>query len=164
MNYIYSNSHLECYKNITVLSSTKMLFWKHWIWTFDCYFERYTFNSINSGKLIQKLSSDFLKTLKQKVTLDSWCIYQSLSMVIKMKRLYFRFNFCRKRTSKIQLPWKTKSLEKAVLSHLSTSYIEIFFHHPTMVVLLDIVYIIRHSLLIFSPSFLINLVGMSVFW
>ena len=50
---------LNAIKSITVLSSTKMLFWKHSIWTFECFFERHTFDLIiNSGKLIQKLSSE----------------------------------------------------------------------------------------------------------
>ena len=36
-----------------------MLFGKHSIETFECYFERHTFDSIvNSGKLVQKLSSE----------------------------------------------------------------------------------------------------------
>ena len=48
---------LNAIKSITVLSSTKMLFWKHYIPNFECYFERHTFDSnINSGKLVQKLS------------------------------------------------------------------------------------------------------------
>ena len=43
-----------------------MLFWKHSIWTFDCYFERYRFNSIkNSSKLILNLSSEvFFENIK----------------------------------------------------------------------------------------------------
>ena len=50
---------LNAIKNITVLSSTKMLFGKYSIETFECYFESHTFDSIvNSGKLVQKLSSE----------------------------------------------------------------------------------------------------------
>ena len=68
--------------------------------TFECYFERHIFHLIvNSGKLVQKLSSEqsFLKTLKQKVTLQILeVLYQSLPMVIKMKILYFCFNFWKK--------------------------------------------------------------------
>ena len=57
---IYSDSYLECLITITVLSSTKLLFWKHLIRTFGCYFERHTFDSIiNRGKPNQKLSSEF---------------------------------------------------------------------------------------------------------
>ena len=39
---------LNAIKNITrtVLSSTKMLFWKHSTWTFGCYFKRHIFDSI----------------------------------------------------------------------------------------------------------------------
>ena len=50
---------LNAIKSITVSSLTKMLFWKHLIRTFECYFERDTFDwNINSGKLVQKLSSE----------------------------------------------------------------------------------------------------------
>ena len=45
--------------------------------TFECYFERYIFDSIkSSGRLVQKLSSEqpFLKTAKQNNSLDSWSI------------------------------------------------------------------------------------------
>ena len=93
VNYIYSNSYLECYKNITVLSSTKMLFWKHSIRTFECYFERHTFDFIaSSGKLVQKLSSEqsFLKTLKQKVnSLDSWSIISEFINGNKNEKIVF---------------------------------------------------------------------------
>ena len=44
-------------KNITVLSLTKSLFWKHLIRKFEHYFERHTLDmTINRGKLVQKLS------------------------------------------------------------------------------------------------------------
>ena len=50
---------LNAIKNITTLRSTKILFWKHSIRTLECYFERHTFYLIiNSGKLVQKLSSE----------------------------------------------------------------------------------------------------------
>ena len=58
---------MNAIKNITVLGSTKILFWKHSIRTFKRYFERHTFNSIiNSGKLVQKLSSEqfFFQNIK----------------------------------------------------------------------------------------------------
>ena len=42
---------LNAMKNIAVLSSTEMLFGKHSIETFECYFERHTFDSIaNNGE------------------------------------------------------------------------------------------------------------------
>ena len=50
---------------------------------------------------------------------------------------------------------KTKSLEKAVLSHLSTTYIYKFFRRQTMV---DGILI--HSRSNFYPGFLLNQVGM----
>ena len=100
-NYIYSNSYLECYKNITVLSSTKMLFWKHSIRTFECYFERHTFDFItSSGKLVQKLSSEqsFLKTLKQKVnSLDSWSIISEFINGNKNEKIVFLLQILRKK-------------------------------------------------------------------
>ena len=37
---------LNAIDNMAVLSSTKMLFWKHSIRTFELYFERHTFDSI----------------------------------------------------------------------------------------------------------------------
>ena len=50
---------LNAIDNMAVLSSTKMLFWKHSIRKFELYFERHTFDSIiNSGKLVPKLSSE----------------------------------------------------------------------------------------------------------
>ena len=51
---------LNATKNITLLSSTKMSFWKHSIQMFKCYFERHIFDLIINS---------LLKTLKQKVTL-----------------------------------------------------------------------------------------------
>ena len=50
-------------------------------------------------------------------------------------------------------------MEKAVLSHLITSYISIFFHSLTM--MSDI---IRHSRSIFCPGFLISQVWNVCFW
>ena len=92
--------NLNAIKNITVLSSAKMLFWKHSIQTFECYFERHIFDLIiKSRKIVQKWSSELsvLKTLKQKVTLYILqVLFQSLSTVIKVKILYFRFNFWEK--------------------------------------------------------------------
>ena len=69
MNYIYSNSYLECYKKHSSFELNKI---KHSIQTFECYFQRHIFDLItNSGKLVQKRSSEhsILKALKQKVTL-----------------------------------------------------------------------------------------------
>ena len=70
---------LNAMKNIAVLSSTEMLFGKHSIETFECYFERHTFDSIaNNGETCSEtfFSTVFLllKKLTLKLTLDSWSI------------------------------------------------------------------------------------------
>ena len=76
-----------------------------------------------------------------------------------MKILYFCFYFRGKNqrkysSKKKEKKKKEKSFKNSILSYLSTSYIEIFFHHPTMVG-----GIIKHSLSDFYHGFLINQVG-----
>ena len=71
---------LNARKNIAVLSSTEMLFGKHSIETFECYFKRHTFDSIaNNGEACSETFFStvfffFLKKLTLKLTLDSWSI------------------------------------------------------------------------------------------
>ena len=96
---------MNAIKNITVLGSTKILFWKHSIRTFKRYFERHTFNSIiNSGKLVQKLSSE--QFFFQNIKIESSTKFLIISTVTRMKRLYICFNFWEKKQRKYSSPWK----------------------------------------------------------
>ena len=70
----------------------------------------------------------FLKTLKKKVTLDSSSIYQSLT-VIKMKRLYFCFNFWKKSKENIAV-LENKKFGKGCLKSSEHILYLIFFPPP----------------------------------
>ena len=74
----------DTYKNITVLSSTKMLFGKHSIQTFECYFERHAFDSIiDRGKLVQKLSSKQLFFENMKIESNSRFLKYSIRVYLR---------------------------------------------------------------------------------
>ena len=149
---------LSFIKNITVLSSAKMLFWKHSIRRFDCYFERNTFDSItNSGKLVQKLYSEqvFFENIKRESNSRFLSIISEFSYGNKNEDW-----FLKKKQRKYSSPWKQKVLKRlfwVIWAHLTFNSI---FRRPTMVgALLGI----RHSLSNFCHGFLINQVGMPVF-
>ena len=141
MNYIYSNSYLECYKKHYSFELNKNAVLK----TFDLnvrvlFRETYIRFDYKQWETYSEtfFRSLFLKTLKQKVTLDSWCIYQSLSQIIKMKRLYFCFNFWKKQI-KYSCPWKQnvwKRLFEATWAHLISNFFSAT--QPWWVALLDI--------------------------
>ena len=150
---------MNAIKNITVLSSAKMLFWKHSIRRFDCYFERNTFDSItNSGKLVQKLYSEqvFFENIKRESNSRFLSIISEFIYGNKNEDWFLK----KKKRRKYSSPWKQKVLKRlfwAIWAHLIFNSI---FRRPTMVgALLGI----RHSLSNFCHGFLINQVGMPVF-
>ena len=80
----------------------------------------------------------------------------SLLMVIKMKRLYFRFNFWKKNKENIAL-LENKKFGKSYFKPSEQTCIYFFSRRPTMVGGIK-----RHSISNFCPGFLINQVRTSV--
>ena len=127
---IYSNSYLECYKKHNSFELNKNVIWKTFDWNFRVLFwETYIWFDCKQRETCSETffrTVFFLKTLTQKVTLDSWSIMSELINGNKNKRLYFCFNLWIKSKKKLALLENKKFGKGCFNPSEHTLYLKIF--------------------------------------